>query len=135
MTRPKNQVRKANGRPRGRGEGQNIASRLRKEIYGALDICKKNGQPLDMLLSKQIQLDAAGTLSKLSKFVPQEVNINGEGSEFSLALGEVAARIAEQNAILRHAPLQEASEDAQLIDITPEKPEESSDLPGKASKK
>ena len=135
MTRPKNQVRKANGRPRGSGEGQHIASRLRKEIYGALDICKKNGMPLDMLLSKQIQQDAAGTLSKLSKFVPQEVNLTGEGSEFSLALGEVAARIAEQNAILKHAPLQEASEDAQIIDITPENPEDSQKLPGKASKK
>lgn len=135
MTRPKNQVRKANGRPRGSGEGQHIASRLRKEIYSALSLCKKNGQPLDMLLAEQIQRDAAGTLQKLSKFVPQEVNISGEGSEFSLALGEVAARIAEQNAILRHAPLQEASEDAQLIDITPEKPEESSDLPEKSSKK
>ena len=135
MTRPKNQVRKANGRPRGSGEGQHIASRLRKEIYGALDIRKKNGQPLDMLLSKQIQQDAAGTLSKLSKFVPQEVNISGEGSEFSLALGEVAARIAEQNAILRHAPLQEASDDAQIIDITPENPENSQKLPVKSSKK
>jgi len=135
MTYPKNKEKNPIGRPRGSGHGQQITSRLRKEIYSALDICKKNGQPLDMLLSKQIQLDAAGTLSKLSKFVPQEVNISGEGSEFSLALGEVAARIAEQNAILRHAPLQEASDDAQLIDITPEISEESSDLPGKSSKK
>ena len=124
MTRPKNQVRKANGRPRGSGEGQHIASRLRKEIYSALSLCKKNGQPLDMLLAEQIQMDAAGTLQKLSKFVPQEVNINGESSEFSLALGEVAARIAEQNAILRHADLQTASEDAQLVDITPENQDE-----------
>jgi len=135
MTYPKNKEKNPIGRPRGSGHGQQITSRLRKEIYSALDICKKNGQPLDMLLSKQIQQDAAGTLSKLSKFVPQEVNISGEGSEFSLALGEVAARIAEQNAILRHAPLQEASDDAQLIDITPEISEESSDLPGKSSKK
>ena len=123
------------GRPRGSGEGQHIASRLRKEIYSALSLCKKNGQPLDMLLAEQIQRDAAGTLQKLSKFVPQEVNISGEGSEFSLALGEVAARIAEQNVILRHAPLQEASEGAQLIDITPENPDDSADLTGKPSKK
>jgi hypothetical protein len=135
MTYPKNKEKNPIGRPRGSGHGQQITSRLRKEIYSALDICKKNGQPLDMLLSKQIQLDAAGTLSKLSKFVPQEVNLSGQGSEFSLALGEVAARIAEQNAILKHAPLQEASDDAQLIDITPEISEESSDLPEKSSKK
>lgn len=122
------------GRPVGTGGAAHITARLRKEIYSALDICKKNGQPLDMLLSKQIQQDAAGTLSKLSKFVPQEVNISGEGSEFSLALGEVAARIAEQNVILRHAPLQEASDDAQLIDITPENSDDDQKLTGKASK-
>ena len=135
MTYPKNKEKNPIGRPRGSGHGQQITSRLRKEIYSALSLCKKNGQPLDMLLAEQIQRDAAGTLSKLSKFVPQEVNLTGEGSEFSLALGEVAARIAEQNAILKHAPLQEASDDAQIIDITPENLEDEQNLTEKSSKK
>jgi len=102
------------GRPRGSGEAQQITQRLRREIYSALDICKKNGHPLDMLLSEQIQQDAAGTLSKLSKFVPQEVSLGGEGSAFALALGEVAARIADS------LPEGEPN-NTQLIDITPEK--------------
>ena len=109
--------RRKAGRPVGTGGAAHITQRLRKEIYSALDICKKNGHPLDKLLAEQIQQDAAGTLSKLSKFVPQEVSLGGEGSAFALALGEVAARIADS--------LPEGEpDDTQLIDITPEKPDD-----------
>ena len=101
------------GRPVGSGGGQQITSRLRKEIYSALNICKKNGFPLDQLLSQQIQQDAAGTLSKLSKFVPQEVNLGEGGSEFAQALGQIAIRIAE-------ADIASAGKQGQIIDITPE---------------
>tara|TARA_R100001591_G_scaffold116683_1_gene134226 strand:- start:68 stop:457 length:390 start_codon:yes stop_codon:yes gene_type:complete len=105
------------GRPAGSGGGQQITARLRKEIYSALNICKKNGHPLDQLLAEQIQKDASGTLSKLSKFVPQEVHLGEGGSEFAQALSQIAVRIAE-------ADLTSAGKQGQLIDITPETPEQ-----------
>ena len=101
------------GRPTGTGGAAHITYRLRKELYSALNICKKQGQPLDMLLAEQIQQDAAGTLSKLSKFVPQEVNLGEGGSEFAQALGQIAVRIAE-------ADIATAGNQGQVIDITPE---------------
>ncbi len=109
--------KKRAGRPVGTGGAAHITQRLRKEIYSALSICKKNGHPLDMLLAEQIQQDAAGTLSKLSKFVPQEVNLGEGGSEFAQALGQIAIKIAE-------ADLPSAGKQGQLIDITPETPEQ-----------
>ena len=105
------------GRPVGSGGGQQITARLRKEIYSALNICKKNGYPLDQLLAQQIQQDAAGTLSKLSKFVPQEVNLGEGGSEFAQALGQIAIKIAQ-------ADIATAGKQGQLIDITPKTTEQ-----------
>ena len=87
------------------GGGQQIVTRLRKELWGALNIQKGRNRPLDMLLADQIDKDAAGTLNKLSKFLPQEVSV-GATSDFALALGEVAQRIQAST--------------AGIIDVTPD---------------
>ena len=87
------------------GNGQQIVARLRKELWGALNIQKGRNRPLDMLLADQIDRDAAGTLNKLAKFLPQEVSV-GATSDFALALGEVAQRIQ--------------SSTTGIIDVTPD---------------
>ena len=102
MSNPSN---KRLGRPEGVGNGQQIVARLRKELWGALNIQKGRNRPLDMLLADQIDRDAAGTLNKLSKFLPQEVSV-GATSDFALALGEVAQRIQATT--------------AGIIDVTPD---------------
>ena len=120
--------------PMPRGAGQQIVQRLRKELYSALHLLDKKDRPLDILLAEQIERDPATTLNKLSFMLPRDVNLTGDASEFAQALGDVAARIAEQNAILKHAPLQEASEDAHFIDITPENLDDDQKLTEKSSK-
>ena len=104
------------------GNGQQIVARLRKELWGALNIQKGRNRPLDMLLADQIDKDAAGTLNKLSKFLPQEVSV-GATSDFALALGEVAQRIQATTAgIIDVTPdyskdkLGEDAQDAEIID-------------------
>ena len=109
------------GRPKGSVSSVSITQRLRKEIYSALDILDRRGQPLDGLLADQMADDPAKVLSLLSKFIPQEVNISGEGSQFAVALGEVALRIADQTEAIRDSLPESEPNDAQLIDITPEK--------------
>ena len=104
------------------GNGQQIVTRLRKELWGALNIQKGRNRPLDMLLADQIDKDAAGTLNKLSKFLPQEVSV-GATSDFALALGEVAQRIqASTTGIIDVTPdysnseLGDDAQDAEIID-------------------
>ena len=82
------------------GNGQHIVQRLRQDLYRAFDVLERKGQPLHKLLADQIEQDAAGSLGKLSRFLPSEVTVGG-GSEFALALGEVAKRIAEQNSLIQ----------------------------------
>ena len=82
------------------GNGQHIVQRLRQDLYRAFDVLERKGQPLHKLLADQIEQDAAGSLGKLSRFLPSEVTLGGS-SEFALALGEVAKRIAEQNSLLQ----------------------------------
>ena len=130
-----NTTKKTESAPMPRGAGQQVVQRLRKELYSALHLLDKKDRPLDRLLADQIERDPATTLNKLSFMLPKDVNLTGDASEFAQALGDVAARIAEQNAILRHAPLQEASDDAQIIDITPENSDDDQKLTEKASKK
>ena len=84
-----NELKKQNGRPKGSGTGQQITARLRKEIYSALHITEKRGKPVDILIADQLEKDASGTISKLSKLLPQDVNVTGAGSEFALALQDV----------------------------------------------
>ena len=104
------------------GGGQQIVTRLRKELWGALNIQKGRNRPLDMLLADQIDRDAAGTLNKLAKFLPQEVSV-GATSDFALALGEVAQRIQSSTAgIIDVTPdnskdkLGDNAQDAEIID-------------------
>jgi hypothetical protein len=125
-----NIVKNKGGRPPGSGHGQQIVTRIRKEILGAFDIVKRKNRPIDVLLAEQLEKDAAQTLSKLSSFLPKDVNITGGGSEFSLALSEVAERIAENSQLLRDASLEEANDMKQVIDITAENVEEAEIVPG-----
>ena len=125
-----NIVKTKGGRPPGSGPGQQIVTRIRKEILGAFDIVKRKNRPIDVLLAEQLEKDAAQTLNKLSSFLPKDVNITGGGSEFSLALSEVAERIAENNQLLRDASLEEADNMKQVIDITPEIEDVPEDVPG-----
>ena len=125
-----NIVKNKGGRPPGSGHGQQIVTRIRKEILGAFDIVKRKNRPIDVLLAEQLEKDAAQTLNKLSSFLPKDVNITGGGSEFSLALSEVAERIAENNQLLRDASLEEADNMKQVIDITPEIEDVPEDVPG-----
>jgi len=108
------------GRPPGTGHGQQVVSRLRQELHTAFGLLNRRGRPISELLAEQLEKDAASTLNKLSSFLPREVNLTGSNSEFSLALGEVANRINEQNELLA-ASLQESDNTSQVIDITPEK--------------
>ena len=116
-----NELKKQNGRPKGSGTGQQITARLRKEIYSALHITEKRGKPVDILIADQLEKDASGTISKLSKLLPQDVNVTGAGSEFALALQDVATRITEANRILDakdiHLPEQGKVESIQGADI------------------
>ena len=111
----------------GKGHGQQIVARLRTEMYRAFDKLEGRGKPIHTLIADQIEQDAAGTLNKLSKFLPQEVSVGG-GSEFALALGEVAKRISERNDILAlkevAIPHQEAGITAEDAEIVEEKDEE-----------
>ena len=122
-------VKNKGGRPPGSGHGQQIVTRIRKEILGAFDIVKRKNRPIDVLLAEQLERDAAQTLNKLSSFLPKDVNITGGGSEFSLALSEVAERIAENSQLLRDASLEEANDMKQVIDITAENVEEAEIVP------
>ena len=108
------------GRPKGTGHGQQVVSRLRLELNNAFGILERNGRPICNLLAEQLEKDAASTLNKLSSFLPREVNLTGSNSEFSLALGEVANRINEQNELLA-ASLEEAENMKEVIDIKAEK--------------
>jgi len=102
--------------------GESIVQRLRMDLNRAFDVLEKRNRPLHKLLADQIEQDASGALSKLSKFLPQEVSLGG-GSDFAVALGEVAKRISERNDILAlkevAIPNEEAGksiEDAEIID-------------------
>ena len=117
------------GRPPGTGHGQQVVSRLRQELHTAFGLLNRRGRPISELLAEQLEKDAASTLNKLSSFLPREVNLTGSNSEFSLALGEVANRINEQNELLA-ASLQESDNIGQVIDITPENQDVPEDVPG-----
>ena len=102
--------------------GESIVQRLRMDLNRAFDVLEKRNRPLHKLLADQIEQDASGALSKLSKFLPQEVSLGG-GSDFAVALGEVAKRIQERNDILALKEVaisnEEAGEiiqDAEIID-------------------
>ena len=102
--------------------GESIVQRLRMDLNRAFDVLEKRNRPLHKLLADQIEQDASGALSKLSKFLPQEVSLGG-GSDFAVALGEVAKRIQERNDILAlkevaisYEKAGEIIQDAEIID-------------------
>lgn len=108
-------------KPNGKGGGQQIVQRVRLELERALDVNARKDKPLHKLLAEQIEGDAAGTLNKIGKFLPYDVNVTGAGSEFALALQDVASRIGEANRILdakdMHLPEQGKGDDVQDADI------------------
>ena len=108
-------------KPNGKGGGQQIVQRVRLELERALDVNARKDKPLHKLLAEQIEGDAAGTLNKIGKFLPYDVNVTGAGSEFALALQDVATRITEANRILDakeiHLPNEGKGQDVQDADI------------------
>ena len=108
-------------KPNGKGGGQQIVQRVRLELERALDVNARKDKPLHKLLAEQLEGDAAGTLNKIGKFLPYDVNVTGAGSEFALALQDVASRITEANRILDaksvHLPEQGKGQDVQDADI------------------
>ncbi len=108
-------------KPNGKGGGQQIVQRVRLELERALDVNARKDKPLHKLLAEQLEGDAAGTLNKIGKFLPYDVNVTGAGSEFALALQDVATRITEANRILDsksvHLPEQGKGQDVQDADI------------------
>jgi len=108
-------------KPNGKGGGQQIVQRVRLELERALDVNARKDKPLHKLLAEQLEGDAAGTLNKIGKFLPYDVNVTGAGSEFALALQDVATRITEANRILDaksvHLPEQGKGLDVQDADI------------------
>ena len=65
---------------------------LRRELSAALDIQQRRGKPLRLLLADAIERDPAGTISKVSRILPQDINISADES-FTEALGEVSRRM------------------------------------------
>ena len=91
--------------------GQAVVSKLRTELHRAFDVLERKNRPLHKLLADQIEDDAAGSLQKLARFLPAEVNVNA-GSELSLALAAVAQRIGENKREMRELPSEGAASDA-----------------------
>ena len=109
--------------------GQAVVSKLRTELHRAFDVLERKNRPLHKLLADQIEDDAAGSLQKLARFLPAEVNVSA-GSELSLALAAVAQRIGENKREMLEVPIgQTASDaldhvdDAVIIDETASQPE------------
>ena len=88
-------------RPAGSGGGQQLVKRIRLELNGAFAELARRKKPLHLLLADQIEVDASKTLNLMGKFLPQQLNMDSFGSEFKLALEDVATRIAEQNALIK----------------------------------
>ena len=129
-------------KPNGKGGGQQIVQRVRLELARALDVNARKNKHLHVLLAEQIEADAAGTLNKISKFLPHDVNITGAGSEFALALADVATRIQEANRIIDAKPVHLSGEDkgehvqdAVIIDENADNLEPEADMVPKTKKK
>ena len=62
-----------------RGAGSEVVGKVRGKISLALNILDEEKTPVENLLVEQMRQDAAGTLQKLAKFMPQDVNNNHAG--------------------------------------------------------
>jgi hypothetical protein len=109
--------------------GQAVVSKLRTELHRAFDVLERKNRPLHKLLADQIEDDAAGSLQKLARFLPAEVNVSA-GSELSLALAAVAQRIGENKREMLEVPIEQTAsdaldhvDDAVIIDETASQPE------------
>ena len=108
--------------------GTQIVSKLRTELHRAFDVLERKNRPLHKLLADQIEDDAAGSLQKLARFLPAEVNVSA-GSELSLALAAVAQRIGENKREMRAVSSEgsakgtlEHVDDAEIIEEKPSEP-------------
>ena len=108
--------------------GQAVVSKLRTELHRAFDVLERKNRPLHKLLADQIEDDAAGSLQKLARFLPAEVNVSA-GSELSLALAAVAQRIGENKREMVEVPIEQTAEaaldhvdDAVIIEETASEP-------------
>lgn len=110
-------------------DGTRVIGKLRFELHRAFDVLERKNRPLHKLLADQIEDDAAGSLQKLARFLPAEVNVSA-GSELSLALAAVAQRIGENKREMVAAPIEQTTEvaldhvdDAVIIEETASQPE------------
>ena len=108
--------------------GQAVVSKLRTELHRAFDVLERKNRPLHKLLADQIEDDAAGSLQKLARFLPAEVNVSA-GSELSLALAAVAQRIGENKREMRAVSSEKTAndtlehvDDAVIIEEKPSEP-------------
>ena len=101
------------GRPVGTGGGQQLVKTVRAELNAAFAELKRRKKPLHLLLADQIEVDASKTLNLMGKFLPPQLNMDSFGSEFKLALEDVAGRIAEQNALIKE-------QNEKTIDVKPD---------------
>ena len=109
-------------------DGTRVIGKLRFELHRAFDVLERKNRPLHKLLADQIEDDAAGSLQKLARFLPAEVNVSA-GSELSLALAAVAQRIGENKREMRELPSEGAAndtldhvDDAVIIEEKPSEP-------------
>ena len=91
-------------------DGTRVIGKLRFELHRAFDVLERKNRPLHKLLADQIEDDAAGSLQKLARFLPAEVNVSA-GSELSLALAAVAQRIGENKREMREVPSEGSAND------------------------
>ena len=91
-------------------DGTRVIGKLRFELHRAFDVLERKNRPLHKLLADQIEDDAAGSLQKLARFLPAEVNVSA-GSELSLALAAVAQRIGESKREMREVSSQGSAND------------------------
>jgi hypothetical protein len=92
-------------------DGTRVIGKLRFELHRAFDVLERKNRPLHKLLADQIEDDAAGSLQKLARFLPAEVNVSA-GSELSLALAAVAQRIGENKREMLEVPIEQTASDA-----------------------
>ena len=91
-------------------DGTRVIGKLRFELHRAFDVLERKNRPLHKLLADQIEDDAAGSLQKLARFLPAEVNVSA-GSELSLALAAVAQRIGENKREMAVVPIEQTASD------------------------
>jgi outer membrane biosynthesis protein TonB len=109
-------------------DGTRVIGKLRFELHRAFDVLERKNRPLHKLLADQIEDDAAGSLQKLARFLPAEVNVSA-GSELSLALAAVAQRIGENKREMRAVSSEKTAndtlehvDDAEIIEEKPSEP-------------